>query len=304
MRRFQYLGLVLASAACASASGDPCECLNWKSLYAPVVKWPDPLPDSWPRLLCGEAREVFRDGGSDISMQYYAPFTMGFSYHEFCAAFYHKMDNNYCVNTQMSEYGTTGFDGAQWCVVSSECQELNGGMRIPDKKTFYHGPGGVLGFLKQFASWREFWNARVTQKTIPRDVSYKLCTKGKDKYLHDLNPEELLELVGRMDAVAGFVTKMAYPRLLPSGPEGKPGGKDWDHVKDLVAKGDVESMPKPLRDAINAGEPIVIDVDPNGHTHQKIIHGKKVYDLDQNCGVSGCGAAQWPFKRAKDMGEL
>lgn len=303
MRPLYNLGILLILTSQASAKKDPCECLNWKDLYAPVVKFPDTPPDQWPRLVCGEAREFFTDGMPDISQVYYAPAFMGFSYHEFCASFFHRMDNNYCVNTQMSEYGTIGPDAGQWCVVSNECTNLNGGRRISDKQSFYHGPS-MLNFMKSMDAWRNFWDSIYPKKPIPRDVSYKWCTKGKDKMLRDMDPMDLVELAKSQDSVIGYVTKMAYLRLMPSGPEGKPGGKDWDHVKDLVAKGDVKNMPKPLQDAIAAGEPIVIDVDPNGHTHQRIVHGKKVYELGNFCSEAGCGAKQWPFKRAKDMGEL
>jgi len=300
MRSFCLFGALLAVTEGAK---DPCECLKWKDLYAPVPQVTEPIPTTWPRLVCGEALETMTLGAPDMPSAFFAPLFMGFSYHEFCASFYHRMDNNYCVNTGMVEYGTTGHAGAQWCVVSSECRELNGGRPVASKKSFYYGPQ-VLSFMRSFDWWRNFFNTITPKADIPRDVSWKLCTKGKDKMLRDLEPMEVMELAKRQDSVIGYVTKMAYQRLIPSGPEGKPGGSDWAHVEDMVKKGQVEKMPKVLKDAIEDNVPIVIDVDPNGHTHQWIVHGKKVFQLENKCDHTGCGGRQWPFRRSRDMGEL
>eukprot|EP00416_Gambierdiscus_australes_P036539 CAMPEP_0171099936 /NCGR_PEP_ID=MMETSP0766_2-20121228/52657_1 /TAXON_ID=439317 /ORGANISM="Gambierdiscus australes, Strain CAWD 149" /LENGTH=305 /DNA_ID=CAMNT_0011559671 /DNA_START=36 /DNA_END=953 /DNA_ORIENTATION=+ len=302
MRLFLSAGVFcsLASRAAAADDYDPCTCLKWKDLYAPVPAV-GRFPTTWPRLMCGEALELM--GQADmlpLENLYYGPLWMGFQYHEFCASFYHKMDNNYCVNTGMDEYGAT--PGYTWCVVSDECKKLNGGRPVSNKQTFYHGPD-ALSFMKIFSWWRNLMDSLTTKQVVKRDVAYKICTKGEDKRLRDLEPLEVMELAKSMDSVVGYVTKMAFLRLMPSGPEGKPGGYDWAHVQDLVARGDVSSMPKPLQEAIAADEPIVIDVDPNGHTHQRIVHGKKVYYLDNMCSAAGCGGAQWPFRRVKDMGE-
>lgn len=306
MRFSRLIGYVLTCAAASAAKQDPCECLKWKDLYKPVP-WPNNT-DTWPRLVCGEALEWMGmsgepDGTSDLALAFYAPTWMGFQYHEFCDSFYHRMDNNYCVNTGMFEYGETGRRASQWCVVSSECTELNGGQRISDKTTFYHGPA-LLSSMIQYPWWRNFWDSVVPKKRVPRDVSWKLCTKEKDNMLRYKDPLEVMELAKSMDSVIGYVTKMAYMRLMPSGPEGKVGGSDWAHVEDLVKKGEVDKMPKPLKDAIAADEAIIIDVDPNGHTHQRIVKGKQVFELDNACGASGCGGKEWPFKRVRDMGEL
>merc|ERR1719401_1123665 len=102
-----------------------------------------------------------------------------------------------------------------------------------------------------------------------------------------------------MDSFAGMVTKIAFQRLLPP-------AHTWDSVKEAVAAGETAKMPRALREAIAAREPIVIDVDPEGHTHQRIIYGKEVYELEQNCSMEErrCGAAEWPFRRGRDVGEL
>jgi len=64
-------------------------------------------------------------------------------------------------------------------------------------------------------------------------------------------------------------------------------------------------MPEPLQAAIAANETIVIDVDPDGQKHQRLVKGRELYFLDSACADSGClGNASWQFKRARDFGEL
>merc|ERR1712098_834695 len=107
---------------------------------------------------------------------------------------------------------------------------------------------------------------------------------------------EVLNLAKTQDSVVGYVTKLAYPRLMP--PE-----ETWDTVKALVAKNDVKNMPKLLRQAIEANESIIIDVDPEGHDAQRIIKGTALYELDKACDQSGCWGRHWPFRRGRDLGE-
>uniref|UniRef100_A0A7S2NYL8 Uncharacterized protein n=1 Tax=Zooxanthella nutricula TaxID=1333877 RepID=A0A7S2NYL8_9DINO len=223
---------------------------------------------------------------------------LGFTHYEACTSYFMKMDNNYCVNVGMSEYGTTTLAGQTWCYVSNECRDLRGGDRIPDKESFPE----VFWPLSRLPTIIRRPLIRIagyfhTPQPVPRNISWKLCDKGPDRRLRDMLPLEVLEMAESMDSVVGFVTKMAYQRLLP--PE-----HTWDTVKQAVAAGDTAQMPKLLRDAIAAKEPIVVDLDPEGHLGQRIIHGAEVYELEQHCGPEGCGAKQWPFRRGNDVGEL
>lgn len=283
----------VAIGVTACAAKDTCECLNWAPLYMTKTN----PSDAYARALCGEGLEWMpgRQPPTDLSQIWSAPYWMGFSYHEFCASFYMRMNNNYCVNTGMVEYGTQGFEGETWCYVSNECTELNGGFRVPDKKDFYFGPAFLNGaFATQI---KQAYETLGLGKVVKRDVSVKLCTKEKDTRLRDMEPLKVLQLAKDQDSVIGFVTKIAYHRLMP--PQ-----YAWDKVKDVVLKNDVQKMPATLKKAIEANEPIIIDVDPEGHTHQRIVKGKELYELDNACGASGCGGREWPFRRGRDLGEL
>eukprot|EP00747_Dinoflagellata_sp_TGD_P103617 gnl/TRDRNA2_/TRDRNA2_169016_c2_seq1.p1 gnl/TRDRNA2_/TRDRNA2_169016_c2~~gnl/TRDRNA2_/TRDRNA2_169016_c2_seq1.p1 ORF type:complete len:303 (+),score=57.81 gnl/TRDRNA2_/TRDRNA2_169016_c2_seq1:27-911(+) len=285
----------LASLAAIATAGDPCECLEWAPLY-------QPRPGQFPRVLCGEGLELVTfaassgmdpKAGYDLPAAAYAPLFLGGTYVEFCAGFFHQMRNNYCVNVGMEEYGTGGFQGGAWCYVSKECTELNGGQSIRDKESFYFGPDWV----QQYAFARKFFDYITPKKPVPRDLSWKMCTKGKDKRLRDMEPLEVMDLAKKQNSVIGFVTKIAYQRLMP--PQ-----HTWDTVKAAVQAGDMAKLPAILKKAIEDEEPIVIDIDPEGHTHQRIIKGKQIFELENQCTPMECGGKHWPYKRGRDVGEL
>jgi len=243
---------------------DPCECLNWKQLYASK------------RVFCGEGLEfhVFEGAmGYDLPGISFIETNFKDTYERFCARFFKAMDNAYCVNMGMYPYGKPGLLAGQWCYVPQDCEELNGGRRVADKRA---GGGGG-------------WLSGEEPAALPRDLSWKACVAGRDERLRDLAPPELLDLAAGLGAEVGLVTKLAYARLMP--PE-----HTWASVREAVAKGDEVAMAPQLSAAIAARAPIVIDDDPSGQGSQKIIYGKEVYDLINTTG--------WPYQRGKDVGEL
>lgn len=283
---------LLFSSPGRALSEDPCECLNWKQVY-----------DS-KRAVCGEALELYEKIKPAMNLTLMqATFIwkhLGvFDYYEYCKSFFHRMDNNYCVNVAMVEYGTEDFHGQQWCYVSDECQALNGGQRVSQKESYFF-LGHVIAWLPNAISYPVMGFAEKylhTPEPVRRDLSWKICSKGSDKRLRDMPPLEVLELAKSMDSIIGMVSKIAYLRLLPP-------THTWDTIKDAVTAGDISGMPDLLQDAIAAKEPIVVDVDPEGHTHQRIVRGTEVYELEQRCTSTACGAKEWPFRRGRGVGEL
>lgn len=268
--------------------GDPCECLNWKQVYESG------------RLLCGEGWEFAFDYPYGPPKNYewarFAPHTLGFTYYEFCSSFFQRMNNNYCVNIQHHTYGMPGNAAKQWCYVSKECQDLNGGTPIQDQQGIPELPSWLLGpTTYSIAKSLYLW-----PKVHKRDLSTKICGSGRDKLLGEMPPMEVMQLATDMDSVVGYVTKTAYPMAR----RGDARTPIWDEIKDAVGKNDVEKLPDIVKKAVKDKKPIIIDVDPEGHTHQKILVGKEVYHLDNHCNQLGCGGAQHKFRKGRDMGEL
>mmetsp|Transcript_56906 Transcript_56906/g.132654 ORF Transcript_56906/g.132654 Transcript_56906/m.132654 type:complete len:264 (+) Transcript_56906:66-857(+) len=251
--------------AWALDAADPCECLNWKQVYASR------------RVRCGEGLEfhVFEGAlGYDLPGISYIEKNFKSVYEQFCTSFLARMDNRYCVNLGMYPFGTPGLLGGQWCYVDRRCSELNGGRAVPDKQE----PGQNGWFL-----------AAPSPSPLVRDVSWKACVAGKDQRLREMAPLDLLALGEGLGCELGHLTKIAYTRLMPP-------NHTWASVQRALAKADPEAMPLALRAAIAANVPIVIDEDPGGQGNQKIVRGHEVYDLANSTG--------WPYRRMKDLVEL
>lgn len=277
--------LLLALGAATAASADPCECLNWKQVYESE------------RILCGEGWEFAFDYpfGPEKTYEFarFAPFTMGFTYHEFCGSFFKRMDNNYCVNIQHHTYDSVGPVTHQWCYVSKECKDLNGGTVVQDKTGVPELPAWLLSpATYSIAKSLYFW-----PKIHKRDLAMKHCTSGKDTLLGEMPVPKVVELAQKMDSVVGFVTKTAYPMARRNDAT----TPHWAEMEDAVKKGEIEKLPPIVQQAIKDKKPIVVDVDPEGHTHQRIIVGKEVWDLDHACNQNGCGGKEWPFKKGRDQ---
>lgn len=255
---------MLAVLVARASSADPCDCLNWKQLYAAE------------KVVCGEGMEfhVFEGAlGYDLPGINYIEKNFQFVYNEFCTTFFKKMDNSYCVNMGMYPIGTPGIYSGQWCYVGKACTKLNGGQAVSDKKIAASSGGWFSSGDKQ----------------LPREVSWKVCDQKRDQLLREMKPLEVLALAKSMGSSLGYVTKIAYPRLMPP-------NNTWATVEEAVQKQDYENMHPGLAVAMMANISVVVDVDPSGQGDQKIIRGKEIYDLQNASG--------WPYSRGKDAGEL
>jgi hypothetical protein len=145
-----------------------CECLTWKDVYANYT------------IECGQGLELASAGGMTAKVQHG---------HQFCNLFYERLNNNYCTQGM---WGTSVPN--QWCYVTSNCQDLDGG-------------------------------APVT-----RELSWKQCEDGVDTPLRTLKPYDLRAISLQDNVDAGILLKMAYPVWAKEGQ----GHLNWPEVEDFL----------------------------------------------------------------------
>lgn len=265
---------LLACPAPHAAAADLCDCLSWKQVYQSQ------------RVICGEGPEFFTLGGRTAhDFKEISDFkTKGGSiYYEYCRTFFMVLDDNMCVNLGQYPRGMTEWFAGSWCYVDSRCQRLNGGARIDPKRA-------VVSWWPKWPALLHSWGPTTD---VPRGVSWKVCEPGKDRSLRDLAPDLVLAMADQQSSIKGLMVKMAYTRLMP---------EIWGDVEEQWIANDTKSMPTMLQEAIAAKEPIVIDVDPDGHGDQKIMWGDDLYSLD-NMGPIVCGSTFFCHRREK-RGEL
>lgn len=289
--------VAIASLSLTALAADPCECLNWKQMYAAK------------RVLCGEAYEFAPFGNPNVTYKdvFFTPMFAREKLAEFCDV-PTKMDNNLCINFDRFHIIDHGDEKAtgQWCYVDSKCKELNGGMQIPDKESIPEWiPWWFLTMIPRKTGTQIFdWVSENLHKSekIPRDVSMKFCTPGKDKMLRDMDPMDLLELGTSMDVHIPELAKWAYSQIR--------GHHDhaplWCDIRNQIGSGDLDKLPDHVFKAIKEEKPIVVDSDSKGKTDGsvRIIKGKKVYKVNDECRDGNACDKKWSFSKGRDLGEL
>eukprot|EP00408_Alexandrium_pacificum_P028799 CAMPEP_0171181248 /NCGR_PEP_ID=MMETSP0790-20130122/14164_1 /TAXON_ID=2925 /ORGANISM="Alexandrium catenella, Strain OF101" /LENGTH=274 /DNA_ID=CAMNT_0011646185 /DNA_START=43 /DNA_END=867 /DNA_ORIENTATION=- len=114
------------------------------------------------------------------------------------SSFYKHQRHSYCLKASNYAEPSSFLHKANWCYVSSECQSLNGGMRVSD-----------------YVSWKE-------------------CREGEDKFLSDLDVPELCALEDMLHPTGKYIggCQMAAFKAYPLA-----SGTWQDSVREGAGKG-------------------------------------------------------------------
>lgn len=179
-----------------------CKCLNWQTVYKDYA------------VECGVGSEMYHLAKYGLSPRKLEGEDIGF---RFCLEFFQVLDNNLCVNADWTTYMGSGkaWHGQQWCYVSAECDELNGGDAVPD------------------------YVSKPLDDAIPHmkfsdklEVSWKICKQGEDDMLRYKTPSQLVEIAKASDVRLGHLAKFAYPRAWT--------GTSFDEYKDVFEEVDAD----------------------------------------------------------------
>lgn len=242
-------------------AADSCRCLSWEETY------------SEGKAACGDAFEfapndqfVHADNpvdnghitdpnaGFQSSPQYWATSQQKTSgadlYDEWCNNFLLKVKSNVCVKMAFSS-DTTKWYGKSWCYVSSECQSLNGGLRLEGSS-----------------------------------VSAKLCTEAEDDMLSEMSPTALWTWYQKEDIFPflGLLVKLAYPYmsenfgdlLMQRNPNATMVENFGALASSTKLMTDITSPLGILREAIAKGKPVVYDVGDHAST-KYVVYGKELW---------------------------
>lgn len=126
--------------------------MNWESAYEKHVN-------------CGDGLEKYAH--RDMSQDEYDV--------NVCQRFFTRISENFCVNIGMHNKENKKSNG-QWCYVSRQCKELNGGKIVDDTR----------------AAW-------------------KRCAGGDDEHLRDMDPEDVAVKAQDLNLDVATMLKMSYP---------------------------------------------------------------------------------------------
>mmetsp|Transcript_13060 Transcript_13060/g.24024 ORF Transcript_13060/g.24024 Transcript_13060/m.24024 type:complete len:298 (-) Transcript_13060:30-923(-) len=294
-RLLPCLWILLACCDWNTACAAPCDCLNWKEVYARQ------------RVLCGEGFELLDIANKDlqyVDLWWMKHYSLDPAYNHSCTRFFEQMNNNYCVNVVRDSRQWPKWSGVQWCYVSSECQNLNGGRYVTNKENYGDVAEDIFERLATHLPAEIFFLiARVVAaftepQPLHRDVAMKNCQSGEDSLLKELSPAALLELAEAFDMAPTHLLKMAY-KSVPAW-EGT-----WPDIAPALAAGNSSAMPLLLRDALANDERVVIEM-PGSTTSQEasvqIIHKNQASEVAPKDGLES--PAKWMIHSGRDVSEL
>jgi len=206
----------------AGSQGSACACLPWHEAY------------NGSSLRCGlgnEFRGVLGTAGQpDAGRMLMLRLLFG---GEFCNRFYMALQGNQCVNMNQ------GADEGQWCYVSPDCTNLQGGARVA---------GGHM--------------------------AWKHCG-AQDAGLRSYMPEALAEVARVQDLDLGLLHKMSYP--LFKGHLWRDVQAFWGLGGSVEAM--PAALREQMQSIVDSGKPYSFDTAADSHPPHKIVVGMKVYTV-------------------------
>jgi len=152
----------------------PCACIPWTEAYSEA------------RTLCGNGYEYFSNfhGKPFLNVGLGADLLEGV-WKTYCVGFYSRLKGNTCMNRNLDAADNSG----QWCYVSKECNDLNGG----EIGKAYH-----LG-------------SKIP--AIGGGLNAKICTKD-DPSLRDWSPAYLALIAMQYSVNLNLLCRASYPRSI------------------------------------------------------------------------------------------
>jgi len=203
-----------AGRSAAGARSDACDCLEFASVYY------DNLAS------CGRAHELYFHTKFGASKPYDPTEPIAGLPHQICSNFFKNFKNNSCVNVDLFPFPSHNNDnlsGMQWCYVSNDCRNLNGG-------TFATNP---LGFA--IGAWHN--------QISTSNLSVKICDSNADDILKYKTISELNDIGSESDVSMAHLLRLAYPAV----------EIEWGEAKLLM-----EAINFNMDDAVNNAAPITL----------------------------------------------
>lgn len=227
------LQLSVDHTALAQADNGHCACMSYQEAYHNHG------------VQCGQGSEL---------LEHFQPTHFGrvlpFMGLEFCGRFYTQRNDSYCSNAVFSAAPR------QWCYVSSQCNELNGGAIVESLV-----PNQTLASQDHVFSFHD--------TGLQSTVSMKYCGAG-DQALRDLSPPQLHELASTQRFDVGLFVKEAYPIASHA---------LWSDIRAFFGtNASTTGMSSQLREVIASGVATVFD-SATHHPPFAVVHGNRAYEV-------------------------
>jgi len=246
--------------ATRAASGS-CDCMNWAEVY-----WRN-------NAMCGRANELYFLSKMGFSASYAATEPVTGMPHKMCYDFFKNFASTACVNIDLLPFPEDEFTGKQWCYVSNDCANLNGGGYATN----------IEGFSQ--SSWHNLQSAS--------QQAWKICdpTEPGTPALSVRLVPEVVALGEESDVSLSRILKLAYPAVNISWGEASllweainaayapdsTATEMVDAVPELTGWGS-EAVDRRLRAIAKSEQGTVLDAPGHGDVYH-VVQGRAAYTV-------------------------
>jgi hypothetical protein len=240
-----------------------CDCMSWASVYY----------DN--KAMCGRGMELYFLSKMGFSASYAATEPITGLPHKMCFDFFKNFLEPACVNVDMIPFPEDSFTGKQWCYVSNDCAELNGGKYATNVEGFSQTAWHNL----QEAPWQAWKICDPTEPSTPA-LSTKLVP-------------EVVKLAEASDVSCSHIMRLAYPSVNVSWSEAmflweainaeylpeRTIEEMVDAVPELTGWGtEAEEVDRRLRAIAKSEQGTVLDTPGHGDQFH-VVQGRAVYEV-------------------------
>jgi len=240
-----------------------CDCMSWADVYYTDKAW------------CGRANELYFLSKNGFSASYAATEPITGLPHKVCADMFKNFNHGACLNIDLYPFPEDEKSGKQWCYVSNDCADLNGGGYATNAE----------GFAQ--SSWHNLQTASFQQ--------WKICdpTEANTEAMMVKPVPTVVEIGKANDVPLSRLLRLSYPAVNISWGEAK---FLWDAINEEYAAdrtitemvdaipaisgwgSEIEEAHARLREIAKSEQGTVLDSPGHGDNFH-VVQGRAVYEV-------------------------
>jgi len=245
------------------AKSGSCDCMTWSDVYYTN------------KAVCGRANELYFLSKNGFSASYAATEPITGLPHKVCADMFKNFNHGACLNIDLYPFPEDEKSGKQWCYVSNDCADLNGGGYATNAE----------GFAQ--SSWHNLQTASFQQ--------WKICdpTEANTEAMMVKPVPTVVEIGKANDVPLSRLLRLSYPAVNISWGEAK---FLWDAINEEYAAdrtitemvdaipaisgwgSEIEEAHARLREIAKSEQGTVLDSPGHGDNFH-VVQGRAVYEV-------------------------
>jgi len=238
-----------------------CDCMSWADVYYTDKAW------------CGRANELYFLSKNGFSASYAATEPITGLPHKVCADFFKNFVDASCLNIDLYPFPEDEKSGKQWCYVSNDCADLNGGGYATNAEGFAQSSWHNLQ-TASFQQWKICDPAEANTEAMMAQPVPTVVAKGKAS---DVPLSRLLRLAYPAVNISWGQAKFLWDAINEEYDESRTIAEMVDAVPPVSGWGSaIEEAHARLREIAKSEQGTVLDSPGHGDNFH-VVQGRAAY---------------------------